>query len=443
MRNTKKTYNDDILDQAFNDFIQGNYDEEGVTTDSFPQEEIQEEEEEAMYEDVPEQVQSELQYRQETAYMDEPQLQSRRQAGQENIGFVNEEGGDSFYSDEVEGGDSMYRKPKDFYVSVKRPQEQPQEEQEEVNDGGQVEVEQQEQEDVFDDDDYIYDMDFSDFGGGNFKSSLKRVNRTATNKKQQKKVQRKGKAPAKRILRRKTSKPLSKSVLVNKSATIFGKTSNGVEAKTTKRIIVPSTQKVIIQGVDKFILGRGNEKVKNIGYYRGKKLKELVFIFHNDSALDFTIELFNPSMPLDYLHATSLNINNKVQVSGGITSYTDVLFNLLANPTHIPNAKFVFAGASYKQQIQQPLIFINKNIQGEQKIDPLQLPLQMDNLQVADDIVFFDIIGNLNRPFIPNGMDIIKYTVFAGNTVTFGFYFEQKDLKRFFYKEARESKKIL
>ncbi len=164
---------------------------------------------------------------------------------------------------------------------------------------------------------------------------------------------------------------------------------------------------------------------------------------NNNSAVDFDLELFNPSMPLDYLQSTSLNLNNKIQVGGGLTSYSDMLFNILANPTHIVNAKFTFAGANFLNQINQPLIFTNKNIEGKQTINPLQLQLQVDTMQVAQDIVFFDIFGNLNRPFIPNGMDVIKYKVLAGCTVTFAFFYEQHDLRKFFFKEARNTKRLL
>ena len=96
--------------------------------------------------------------------------------------------------------------------------------------------------------------------------------------------------------------------------------------------------------------------IKDIGYYKCKKLKELVFIINNNSAIDFDLELFNPSMPLDYLFSTSGNLNNKIVVAGGNVEYTDVLFNILANPMHIINAKFLFAGATLQQQINQPLI---------------------------------------------------------------------------------------
>jgi hypothetical protein len=306
---------------------------------------------------------------------------------------------------------------------------------EESSIGGEIDEEEEELDG--NDDDFIFDMDFSQFKGKDFKSSLRSVNKAASNKK---KMQVKARTKKKKMVK----KPLSQEIVVKKRATLYGKkTKTGGEAKTTKRIIVPSTQKVIVEGVDKFILGEDKCGVKDIGYYKCKKLKELVFTMNNNSGVDFNLELFNPSEPLDYLFATSGNLNNKIQVAGGIVSYSDVLFNILANPTHIVNAKFTFAGATVQQQINQPLIFKNKRITGDQKVEPLQLQLQVDTMQVANDIVFFDILGNLNRPFIPNGMDVIQYKVLAGNTVTFAFYYEQKDLRKFFFQEARNSKKLI
>ena len=290
------------------------------------------------------------------------------------------------------------------------------------------------------DDSYIYEIDFSEFKGKDFKSSLNKVNRTVTKKK--------AISNSKNRTTTTKKKPLSQDIGVKRKAILYGKQlSGGGEAKTTKRIIVPSTQKVIIQGVDKFILGKDEKcsDAKKIGYYKCKPLKELVFIMNNNSAVDFNVQLFNPSEPLDYLYSTSGNINNKITVAGGIVSYTDVLFNILANPTHIVNAKFTFAnsGNALQNQLSQPLIFTNKTIEGVQKVEPMNIQLQVDNMQVINEIVFFDIYGNLNRPFIPNGMDIIQYKVLAGSTVTFAFYYEQKDLRKFFYKEARESKKLI
>jgi hypothetical protein len=61
-------------------------------------------------------------------------------------------------------------------------------------------------------------------------------------------------------------------------------------------------------------------------------------------------------------------------------------------------------------------------------------------MQVSNDIVFFDLFSGLNRHFMPNGMDVIQYKVLAGNTVTFAFYYRQKDLRKIFYKEARSNK---
>jgi hypothetical protein len=202
---------------------------------------------------------------------------------------------------------------------------------------------------------------------------------------------------------------------------------------------------VIVEGVDKFILNDDDCSAKNIGYYKCKKLKELIFTINNDSANDLNLNLFDPSQPLDYLFQTSGNLNNKVQVAGGIVQYSDVLFNILGNPMHIPNAKLTFAAPTSTQlqaQINQPFIFKNKSSTGEQVIEPLQLQLQVDNMQVANDIVFFDL-AQLNRPFIPNGMDVIQYKVLAGSTVTFAFFYRQRDLRRFFYEEARNNKKLL
>lgn len=333
--------------------------------------------------------------------------------------------------------------------------------------GGEVDQEQEEGED-----DYIYGIDFSQFNGSDFKSSLNGLNRTVNKRRSQRtpvkrvivpkgrevivegnkrpsgarRVAPRSASPTRRMVKnpiRSGGVPSSRQVPVqeNQSARIIGNGRGG----TTKRIIVPSSQKVIVEGVDKFILSKGKqeENVKNIGYYKGKKLRELILTMNNNSALDFNVELFNPSEPLDYLFSTSGNLNNKIQVAGDIVSYSDVLFNILANPTHLVNAKFTFSGATYQSQINQPLIFKNKRITGEQLVEPMQLALKVDNMQVIQEIVFFDIYNSLNRPFIPNGMDVIQYKVLAGNTVTFAFYYEQKDLRKFFFKEARESKKLL
>ena len=283
----------------------------------------------------------------------------------------------------------------------------------------------------FDEDgnDVIEDIDFSQFKGKDFKSSLNKANREVFRKTNQKKVR--------------IKKPLNKIFEVKKSAKIFGNESR-YGRKQISKVIVPSFQKVIVEGVDSFILGSDKDcnSVKNIGYYKCKKLKELVLTLNNNSEIDFNLELFNPSMPLDYLFSTSGNLNNKIQVAGGVVAYTDVLYNILGNPMHVVNCKFIVAGTNYLKQINEPLMFKNKSAIGEQKIDPLQLQLKVDNMQVAKDIVYFDLEG-LERPFIPNGMDVIKYKVLAGNTVTFCFYYRQKDLRKLFYADARNNKKLI
>jgi len=219
--------------------------------------------------------------------------------------------------------------------------------------------------------------------------------------------------------------------------------------KQLERVFVPRDRELIIQGVDQLIMSEEPQcgALRSIGYYKGEKLKQLCFTFFNNSDIDFQFELFNPSMPLDYLYSTSLNLNDKISIAGGTIAYSDVLFNLLANPAMMVNAKFTFAapavGATLKDQINIPLIFKNKEITGLQKVKPLNVALEIDNMQYAQDIVFFDIMCNLNRPFIPDGMDVIQYTIKAGMTVTMAFYYKQHSLKRFFFEEAKNCKALL
>jgi hypothetical protein len=272
-------------------------------------------------------------------------------------------------------------------------------------------------------DNTLSDIDFSEIRG-DFKSSLRTANRKL------------GKSGSKT---RRARKPLSKRFAVNKNTRVTG------GAKKLSKVIVPNDRKVIVEGVSKFILSKDpqDDAIKNIGYYKGKRLNQLVLTFNNNSGVDFDFELFNPSMPLDYLYSTSLNLNDKVQVAGGEISYTDVLFNLLANPALIVNAKFVFSGPSVNQQISLPLIVKNKAITGVQKVSPLNLALKVDNMQVANDIVFFNVMESLNRPFIPDGMDVMQYKIYAGNTVTMAFFYKQISIKKVLLEEARESKILL
>lgn len=291
-------------------------------------------------------------------------------------------------------------------------------------------------------DDSFEDIDFSEFKG-DFKQSLKAVDRKVYSNKKRKPLNRKplvkqsarNASPTRRRPSTAMRKPIGRKPIMRRKP--LQRPQPTIEVKDNKE--------VLLKNIDNVILSKSKNAldIKNIGYYKGEKLKELVFTMANTTALPFTFELFNPSMPLDYLHSTSLNLNNKIQVAGGIVSYSDILFNILANPTIIYNAKFVFAGATYKQQMTEPLVFKNKNIEGKQKVHPMQISLQMDNLQYQDDIVFFNLMSNLNRPFIPNGMDVMEYTVYAGNTVTFAFFVKQVDLRSFFFKEAKTSKILI
>lgn len=284
------------------------------------------------------------------------------------------------------------------------------------------------------DDEIVEELDFSELRGKNFRSSLSSFNKQYQFKNRKKSA-----------LRRKRT-PINKSIGVRSSARILSDDERN--PKSISRILVPDDKRVIVEGVDNFILSKGEtcDSVKNIGYYKCKKLKELVIIMTNESPNDFNLELFNPSMPMDYLFATSGNLNNKVSVAGGVVSYSDVLYNLLANPTHIVNAKFTYASANAtltQNQIAQPMFFKNKRIDGVVKIDPLNTQLQLDIYQFQPDVLFFDFQTALNRPFIPDGMDVIQYKVLAGASVTFSFFYRQKSLKRFFFDEASDNRKLL
>jgi hypothetical protein len=233
--------------------------------------------------------------------------------------------------------------------------------------------------------------------------------------------------------------PLTKEFGVKQRATIQGGN------KQISNIYVPADKKVIVEGVNKFILNRTPETdmIKNIGYYEGKKLKELILIFNNTTPNPFTIELFNPSAPLDYLYSTGQNLNNQIQVAGGEVAYSDVLFNLVGNPTLVPNAKFTFNGPNMASQKNVPLIYKDKEIDGKQFIQPLNIDLQIDNMQVQNDVVFFDVNKILGRPFVPDGMDVVNYTVLPGMVVVMCWYYTQKSLKKVLYPEARDSKNMI
>jgi hypothetical protein len=332
------------------------------------------------------------------------------------------------------------------------------------------------EEEVSNFDDSVFNMDFSEIRGKDFKRSFGKVNRKIENNTKPKGSQnaRLSTSNGRRAVNRSAKQPIGKNPTNYSSSRINAKDSfrhsspstpkstkkpinNSIPVKDGKyklrsgkqkkiaKVIVPNDQKVIIQGASKFILSQKpkDEGIKNIQWYRGEKLQPLVLIINNDTPVDFNFELFNPSMPLDYLYSTSQNLNDRITVAGGIVSYTDVLYNLLANPALIINAQLATAGSQVANQNNQSMFWKNKTIEGVQAIIPVNLDLQIDNMQVLNDIIYFNIQEAINRPFVPDGMDVIQYKVLAGMTVTMCFWYKQVSLKKFFYKEARESKSLM
>jgi len=331
-------------------------------------------------------------------------------------------------------------------------------------------------------DDQVFDMDFSQVTGKDFKKSFGKVNRKIASKSVPRRSAPRPKRPvmqsrpmrsAPRPMAPRGTRPNAPKKYVSQKyngiAKPIGKRANtppprrkkplnneipvkegkyrlqSPQRKKIAKVIVPDDQKVIIQGASKFILSQKNkdEGIKNIQWYRGEKLKPLILIINNDTPTDFSFELFNPSMPLDYLYSTSQNINDRITVAGGIVSYTDVLNNILANPALVVNAQMATSGPQVANQNNQAMFFKNKTIEGVQTIFPVNLDLQIDNLQVLNEIIYFNINDTINRCFIPDGMDVIAYKVLAGMTVTLCFWYKQVELKKFFYKEARDSKNLL
>ena len=63
-------------------------------------------------------------------------------------------------------------------------------------------------------------------------------------------------------------------------------------------------------------------------------------------------------------------------------------------------------------------------------------------MQVEGNNISFFFEDILNRCYIPDGMEVINYTVLAGNTVTICFWYEQKSIKKLFFEEARVNPKM-
>jgi hypothetical protein len=304
--------------------------------------------------------------------------------------------------------------------------------------------------------DNLLDIDFSGITGNDFKKSLRQVDGRLARRKQIRRsptaIRKKSVAQqpslrpkarfAKPLKRARVAKPLSKAIPLEENSRY--KIRGRAEKKLAK-VVVPDDRKVIVQGASDFILSQKSaaENIKSIQYYKGKKLKPLVLTITNNDPTDFTFELFNPSMPLDYLYSTSNNLNNRIQIAGGNVSYTDILFNMLANPVMIVNAQMTSSGNNISAQNSQPLFFKNKNIEGYEYVNPVNLDLLIDNMQVFNNIIYFNLHNSLNRAFVPDGMDVIQYKVLAGMSVVVTFWYTQVSLKKYFYEEARNSKGLL
>ena len=312
-------------------------------------------------------------------------------------------------------------------------------------------------------DDVLEDFDFSNLDGNNFQQNLAKVNTqiqkvivprnrkvivegdTSPITKNPQGIATKRVVRNKRSLTRETSRNEQQDVEnipIEKNATIKGRNK-----KLISKIVIPRDRNVIVEGANKLLLSedKRDDLVKKLGYFNGKKLQELIIEIDNVGETDFPISLFDPSMPLDYLYNTSQNLNNRIIVGGGALQYSDLMFNQLANPLLIHSAYFTFDGTNSQIMSQESLAmqFTNKNAQGFKKIDPVNLSLKIDNMQVFNNVIAFDLHESLNRPFIPDGMDVINYTIYAGVKATLVFFYEQVHVKDLYYEEARKSKTLL
>jgi hypothetical protein len=320
------------------------------------------------------------------------------------------------------------------------------------------------EEDGFDEiDDILDDFDFSDFNGDNFKENFAKVkskiNKVIVPKNRTVIVE--GKKTPTLISKRIT--PVRQKSSLKSDSSIKRKSQRDVEGipvqegeevqlkgrnkKLISKVVIPNDRNVIVEGASKMMLSedKRDTMIKQLGYFNGKKLQELIIEINNDTEIDFLLSLFDPSMPLDYLYSTSQNLNNRITVGGGALQYSDLMFNLLANPLLIHSAYFTLEGTTSQILKQEVLAmqFLNKNAQGYRKIDPVNLSLKIDTMQTFNNVIAFDLHESLNRPFIPDGMDVINYTIYAGVKATLVFFYEQIHIKDVYYDEARKSKVLL
>jgi hypothetical protein len=320
------------------------------------------------------------------------------------------------------------------------------------------------EQDGFDEiDDILDDFDFAAFDGDNFKENFAKV-KSKINKvivPKDRTVIVEGKKTPTLVSKRVT--PLRQKSSLKSDSSIKRKPQRDVEGipvqdgeevqlkgrnkKLISKVVIPKERSVIVEGASKMMLSedKRDTMIKQLGYFNGKKLQELIIEINNDTEIDFVLNLFDPSMPLDYLYSTSQNLNNRITVGGGALQYSDLMFNLLANPLLIHSAYFTLEGATSQVLKQEVLAmqFVNKNVQGYKKLDPVNLSLKIDTMQTFNNVIAFDLHESLNRPFIPDGMDVINYTIYAGVKATLVFFYEQIHIKDVYYDEARKSKVLL
>jgi len=276
------------------------------------------------------------------------------------------------------------------------------------------------------------DIDFSEIKGKSVKASLYKAND---------KLKRKNIVLGKNAKRKPL--PLTKKHAVKQNS-ITNINAKGRNSKTIKNVIVSNDQKIIINGVSNFMIDKSKDSLRNIGYWEGQKLNKLLFTFNNNLGNDIEIDLFNPNGSLKYFMANSQDLDDRIIVGDGSIKYSEVLFNILANPTMIPSARFSFncpTDAQLERQINVPLIFNNKDLRSNTAVKPYTF--EIDEYQFQKNIVTFDIVESINRPFFPNGTDTCKYTIYAGTTASLCFFYKQHTLIEQFFKLAYTKRKDL
>lgn len=279
------------------------------------------------------------------------------------------------------------------------------------------------------------DIDFSEIKGKTNKQIISKANAKIRSKKLMTSINKK----------RKNALPLTKKHPIKQNSTTNIKTKHlSGKSKSIKNILVSNDQKVIINGVSNFMIDKTKDSLRNIGYWEGKKLNKLLLTFNNTNGNDLTLDLFNPNSWGKYFMANSQDLDDRIIVGDGSIKYSEVLFNIIANPTMIPSARFSFSCPTEEQlerQLNVPLNFTNKDLRSNTVVKPYTF--EIDEYQFQNNIVLFDIIESINRPFFPNGTDTAIYTIYAGTTASLCFYYKQYTLIEQFFKLAYTKRKDL